>query len=262
MLTVQQTIIINYWKQAMANSMLHNAYLIVGSGVDSKKELVHEFLNEVGLSAKNHPDVVSLGTEVDEDGTSTKKKISVDDVRSLKSRFSGYAIQENGWRVALVESVEDLSIGAANALLKILEEPGTRLVFFLFANNDETLLSTMRSRCHTLYLNNSLETDIFIAEPEEASRCINFIDSNESARWAMLEQMFKKENKLSQVEFEHVVDVWQQVVRKKWKHVLINDKSRARSLQKLLEGLQDVKASLKINVNARLLFERLIVNSV
>ena len=78
-----------------------------------------------------------------------KKEITVDEVRSLKS-FFGYASADDRYRVAIVDSADELNENAANALLKLLEEPPQRTVFFLVSHAPSTLLPTIRSRCAVL----------------------------------------------------------------------------------------------------------------
>jgi DNA polymerase-3 subunit delta' len=72
-------------------------------------------------------------------------------VRKLKS-FLGLTSGENAWRVALVDSADELNLNAANALLKSLEEPPARTLFLLISAEPSRLLPTIRSRCRRLDL--------------------------------------------------------------------------------------------------------------
>ena len=60
---------------------------------------------------------------------------------------------EGGYRVVVIDSVDELSINAAHALLKILEEPPEQTLLLLVSHNPGTLLPTIRSRCRRLSLN-------------------------------------------------------------------------------------------------------------
>ena len=51
------------------------------------------------------------------------------------------------WRVAIIDSVDDLETSGANALLKMLEEPPPNTLFFLVSHAPGRLLPTIRSRC-------------------------------------------------------------------------------------------------------------------
>jgi DNA polymerase-3 subunit delta' len=57
-----------------------------------------------------------------------------------------------GWRVAIVDTADDMNDNAANALLKMLEEPPARAMLLLLSNRPGRLLPTIRSRCQRLEL--------------------------------------------------------------------------------------------------------------
>ncbi len=96
-------------------------------------------------SAKTHghPDVEIIQTE----GLSIK----VEEVRELLTRVA-WAPSMGGWRVVVIEDADRLTESAANALLKAIEEPGTRTVWLLCAPTLHDVLPTIRSRCRQLQL--------------------------------------------------------------------------------------------------------------
>ena len=57
-----------------------------------------------------------------------------------------------GWRITIVDSVDDLNASAANALLKVLEEPPSRSLFFVLSHATGRPLATIKSRCQQLSL--------------------------------------------------------------------------------------------------------------
>jgi DNA polymerase-3 subunit delta' len=59
---------------------------------------------------------------------------------------------EGGWRVVIVDPAEDMNKNAANALLKVLEEPPRRAMLLLVSHAPGSLLPTIRSRCRKLIL--------------------------------------------------------------------------------------------------------------
>ena len=77
--------------------------------------------------------------------------ITVDEVRALKSFFQ-LSAADGGRRVAIVDAADELNGAAANALLKILEEPPARAVLLLVCHRPAALLPTLRSRCRELRL--------------------------------------------------------------------------------------------------------------
>ena len=99
------------------------------------------------IAARSHPDLMVMERQV-EDGK-LKKSISVDDARRLPEFFSK-APASAPFRVAIIDSVDDMNINAANALLKTLEEPPARGVLFLVSHSPGGLIATIRSRCRRL----------------------------------------------------------------------------------------------------------------
>lgn len=99
------------------------------------------------ISAQSHPDLLVLERAVE--GGKTKKSISVDQARDLPEFFSKSPSQAQ-YRVAIIDAVDDLNLNAANALLKVLEEPPERGVLFLVTHAPGRLLATIRSRCRRL----------------------------------------------------------------------------------------------------------------
>jgi len=101
------------------------------------------------IAAQSHPDLLVLERAVE--GGKTKKAISVDQARQLPEFFSKSPSQAKH-RVAIIDAADDLNINAANALLKILEEPPESGVLFLVTHSPGRLLATIRSRCRRLSL--------------------------------------------------------------------------------------------------------------
>jgi DNA polymerase-3 subunit delta' len=77
--------------------------------------------------------------------------LGVDEIRKLAS-FFGMTSGAGGWRVAIVDTADDMNDAAANALLKALEEPPSRAMLILLSNAPGKLLPTIRSRCRRLDL--------------------------------------------------------------------------------------------------------------
>jgi DNA polymerase-3 subunit delta' len=102
------------------------------------------------VAAGGHADLMTLERTRDDKGK-LRSVIPVEDVRRLLS-FSHMTASEGGWRVAIVDSVDELNRNAANALLKVLEEPPARCRLLLVSHAPGSLLPTIRSRCCQLPL--------------------------------------------------------------------------------------------------------------
>jgi len=87
------------------------------------------------------------------DAKQTKRRtvIGVDDVREI-GPFMSMTPAEGGWRTVIIDAADEMNPNAANAVLKILEEPPGRALLFLVAHNPDRLLPTIRSRCRRLDL--------------------------------------------------------------------------------------------------------------
>lgn len=83
--------------------------------------------------------------------TGLSQDIRVDDLRKAKS-FLQLSAAEGGRRVVIVDAADDMNVQAANALLKLLEEPPGRVTFLLVTHQPARLLPTIRSRCRELRL--------------------------------------------------------------------------------------------------------------
>lgn len=103
------------------------------------------------VAAHAHPNLMMVERPRDEEGKPTKTAISVDIVRRL-DRFLGSTPAGGNWRVVVVDPADELTRSAANALLKMLEEPPERCIFLLIAHMPGRLLPTIRSRCRRLAL--------------------------------------------------------------------------------------------------------------
>lgn len=103
------------------------------------------------LAQRAHGDVALLRREWDAKGKKHFTAIRVDDVREAQQLFQRSAAAQ-GYRVAIVDSAEDLNANAANALLKLVEEPPARSLFLIVAHRPGLIMPTIRSRCARLLL--------------------------------------------------------------------------------------------------------------
>lgn len=103
------------------------------------------------LRALSEPRLHLVRRPVDEKTGRISAQITVEEIRKLLSFFHMSAA-EGGRRVAIIDAADDLNTAAANALLKLLEEPPKDAVLLLVAHQPARLLPTIRSRCRELRL--------------------------------------------------------------------------------------------------------------
>ncbi|MEI9992833.1 MAG: DNA polymerase III subunit delta' [Rhizomicrobium sp.] len=106
--------------------------------------------NAIRIAVAAHPGLLVLKRGLNESGK-LMSDLSVGVVRKL-SGFFGMTSGAGGWRVAIVDTADDMNDAAANALLKMLEEPPPRAMLLLLSNVPGRLLPTIRSRCQRLDL--------------------------------------------------------------------------------------------------------------
>jgi DNA polymerase-3 subunit delta' len=98
--------------------------------------------------------------------------ITVDETRETISFFGSTAAVE-GWRVCIVDTVDELNPNAANALLKILEEPPQQSLFLLVSHAPARVLPTILSRCRKLFLRPLADDDVIRAAAQAANIAID-----------------------------------------------------------------------------------------
>ena len=114
------------------------------------------------IAAQAHGDLLLLERTINEKTGKLRQEIQVDDVRRSIT-FFGSTPAEGGWRVAIVDPVDDLNEEGANALLKILEEPPQRALLLLVSHSAGRVLPTIRSRCRVLSLRPLSAHDVLAA---------------------------------------------------------------------------------------------------
>ncbi len=103
------------------------------------------------VAAQSHPGLLVLKRVINPKTGKLMTVLSVDEIRRLAD-FFGMTSGAGGWRVAIVDTADDMNDNAANALLKMLEEPPGRAMLLLLSNAPGRLLPTIRSRCQRLDL--------------------------------------------------------------------------------------------------------------
>lgn len=101
------------------------------------------------VEAGSHPDMRWLKRELNDKGN-LNRNIKVSQVREL-GEFMALSAALSPWRVVVIDTIDDLEPSAANALLKMLEEPPPNTLYFLISQAPGRLLPTIRSRCRLLH---------------------------------------------------------------------------------------------------------------
>jgi len=181
---------------AIRAGRIHHAWLLTGPEGVGKATLAYRFARRLlagpgvpaatandpasrvfrRVAAGTHADLLTIEREWDEKRKRLRSEIVVDSARSVAD-FLRLTPAEGGWRLVVVDGAEHLNRNAANALLKVLEEPPQRAVLLLVCASPGRLLPTIRSRCRRLRLGELGPADMDTA----LARCLPDIDPSERA---------------------------------------------------------------------------------
>jgi len=100
------------------------------------------------VASGGHADLKTVERSSNDAGK-LRSEIVVDDVRAI-AKFLSLTPAEGGWRIVVIDSAEEMNRIAANAVLKVLEEPPGKSLLLLTSHNPGRLLPTIRSRCSLL----------------------------------------------------------------------------------------------------------------
>lgn len=160
-LKTYQPIIYKTFTNALANDQLSHAYLISGQPgtplLETAKFMAKSILCDspsplacnncitcLRIDDDNYPDFFVF------DGS--KETIKKDAVATIENSFEMKAFEAKGIRIYILNIIENMTIEAVNAILKFLEEPGSKIYAFLTTNNESTILPTIISRCQVMRL--------------------------------------------------------------------------------------------------------------
>lgn len=151
--------IVDRLKQILANHELAHAYLLVGPTGSGKLEIarwlalrlfcLHPQNGEPDMTCAecqrilsgNHPDIVTAAAQ--------GRQIKVDEIRHLKNEFTKSAM-EGSQKLFIIRDADKMTTGAANSLLKFIEEPGPGVYILLLTTNKSAVLPTIRSRTQVI----------------------------------------------------------------------------------------------------------------
>ncbi len=143
-------------RRALANGRIAHAYLFSGPDGIGKRLMAMALARAIvcleqrgcghcracrKIDHQNHPDLHIL----EPDGNSIK----IEQIRTLQ-RDLNFKPLESPCKICMIEQADAMTVGAANALLKTLEEPRGDTLLILLSAQPNRLLETIRSRCQSL----------------------------------------------------------------------------------------------------------------
>ena len=152
--------------KARASGRLHHGWIFQGpSGIGKSifaKRIAGLMLGAEALDASaedkvmqlilsgGHPDLKWITRGLNDKGK-LRQDITVDQIREMNQLFS-LRPALSGWRVGVIDSLDEMNVSGMNALLKTLEEPPNNALLLLISHATQPILPTIRSRCQVLRL--------------------------------------------------------------------------------------------------------------
>lgn len=145
-----------YWLKARESGKLAHGWILSGPKGIGKSTLAYRFARTLlgdspRIASGAHPDMLVVEPLFEEKKGERKDTILAEQAREIPE-FMSMTPAEGDWRVVIVDSVDQLNEKAANAILKVLEEPPAQAILLLISHNPGSLLPTIRSRCAMLKL--------------------------------------------------------------------------------------------------------------
>lgn len=252
-----------YLQKQLNSGRISHAYLFIGPENTNKLATAEEFISALHCTARKngkacnkcavckqikkriYPEILHIAPE--------NEQILIEQVREVKLFLANKSIS-SGWRVVLIEKAHSLTKQAANALLKVLEEPGERQTIILLAEKANTLPNTVISRCQILkFLPTTNGINILKKEikGEEYQKWINFFtEKSISKRIALLDKYCSKK---TPAQLKEILDIWLLI----WREILLENTAMKKA-QLIIQELLLIKK--KNNLNIKLQLENIIIN--
>jgi len=242
---------ISILEKQIANDKLLHAYMFVGGDQKLLKELAKKFVKEI-LGKKFYIQIENE-TLVDFKIIETDKMIiSKEEIKELQRflRDKPIACQK---KIYIIMQAEKLSVVAANALLKDLEEPNEDVIGILTTTNIDSVIETLHSRCGVLYFGNTKEEneEIFLL----AKTFVKKLEKNIEETHVFIDELVLneiKEKKELDSFFGKVIDIYNEKL-----HEEKTNKKNREKIMKRIKIFMKIRSLIFVNVNIKLMFDKL-----
>ena len=238
-----------YLEKLLRNGSLGHAYLFTGQDAAGKKTFAEEvcaLLTRKGF--ENNPDLKFIYPGMKED----KFSIDIESVRDLKS-FLYLKPYSSEYKLAVIDNAETISAAAANAMLKILEEPPKKSVLILISSKPRVLPKTILSRC---------ETVVFPPKPEIQTDEMHeaLTELRKVARQNMAERIKYAKKLHEKEEYTALVNLWLRSLRFQFILSLSKDEYKPITASVLKNLLHLSRVISQPQYNHRIALENFFVN--
>lgn len=191
-----------YFENLLKHDSLGHAYLFTGPDSSGKKIFAENVCTLLtGKGFENNPNLKFVRSNTEKGDY----KIYIEDIRSLKS-FMSLKPHSSEYKLAMIDGADAMTAEAANAMLKILEEPPKRSILILISSKPKVLPKTILSRC---------ETVVFPPQPEtqtgEMSKAL--AELRKVARYGMAERIKYAKEIHERENYAELVNLWLRSLR-------------------------------------------------
>ena len=246
-------------KNTIKSKKVVNGYMFSGSGKTKNYDYAKKFAKMIlCLSPEdeeckkcksclmfdddNHSDYFEINKE-------SSESIKIDEIRGMQERIAEKPITSSK-KVYLINNAEQMTQEAQNCLLKTLEEPPDFITILLVANNENTILPTIKSRCTKI---------VFTEENAEE------LSEEEKERYKSLEKIFGNINKYKSIDLLNKLDVLYKDKDNILENldfinmILINKVKENIKYAKYIDYVEETKTRLKSNSNYDMCIDNLIL---
>jgi len=227
-----------YIENSFNNGKLSHSYIFCGSNDTGKLDLLKKFfklVNNEKFSLSNQ-NIILIESEIKKkEGGERRKDVSVEQIREGIKRAS-YLASTGKKKFFIIKNADNLSRGASNSLLKTVEEPHNDTIVVLFCEKEESLISTIRSRCQKIFFNlmPSEEIKKYLERkfPQIDKEKINLASTYSRGRYKLAERILLNDNILNQK--KEVFEIFKKTVKSNWLEAIMATEKISKNRDEIL----------------------------
>ena len=264
-------LLIKHFERNFTTNRMSHAFLICNTFYDCiKDDLEYILSNYFFDGSKNiydNPDIYIVRPSND--------KIVKEDILSLQDSFKTKSLLNRN-KVYIIESAEKMNSYASNALLKFLEEPEQNIYGILISSNLNKVLSTIKSRCQILMVDNESLFNLNKFDSNYVSNVVNIIDLFENYGYDSISYIYEYINKkIEKEDLKIIIKIVKYFYRDCLNYLLFNtinifvnykdiiDKIVKKNCEKIIVDklfiLLKEESKLEYNVNTNLFLDNLLI---
>ena len=264
-------LLIKHFERNFTTNRMSHAFLICNTFYDCIKDdleyILSNYFFDGSKNIYNNPDIYILRPVND--------KIVKEDILSLQDSFKTKSLL-NMNKVYIIDCAEKMNSYASNALLKFLEEPEPNIYGILISSNLNKVLSTIKSRCQILMVDNESLFNINELDSNYVSNAVNIIDLFENYGYDSISYIYEYVNKkVEKEDLKIIIKIVKYFYRDCLNYLLFNtiniftnykdiiDKIVKKNCEKIIVDklfiLLKEESKLEYNVNTNLFLDNLFI---